>query len=197
MTSVLGGMGEGRGLGRGGMITIPNAITLARLCAVPLAVWLILKGEMVLAFWLFVAASVSDALDGYIAKRSGAQTAVGAVLDPVADKALLVTVYVTLGLTGRLADWLVILVVFRDVFIVGGVLMLYVLGSPPEIRPLPVSKVNTALQIALAALVLFDNAYGVPALIVVDALVWGVAASTLASGVAYAARWVRGGGAAA
>jgi cardiolipin synthase len=177
------------------VITVPNAITLARLCAVPAAVWLILKHEMVLAFWLFVAAGVSDAVDGYIAKRFGAQTDVGAVLDPVADKALLVSVYVTLGLTGHLPDWLVILVVFRDIFIVGGVLVLYVLGSPPEIRPLPVSKVNTALQIALAALVLLHLAYGVPGPMVVDALVWGVAASTLASGAAYVLRWVRGGGA--
>jgi cardiolipin synthase len=152
---------------------------------------------MVLAFWLFVAAGISDAVDGYIAKRFGLQTEVGAVLDPVADKALLVSVYVTLGLTGKLADWLVILVVFRDVFIVGGVLVLYVLGAPPAIRPLPVSKVNTALQIALAAMVLLHYAYGVPAAVVVDAFVWGVAASTLASGIAYVARWVRGGGAAA
>lgn len=179
------------------MITLPNAITLARLCAVPLAVWLILKQEMVWAFWLFVAAGISDAVDGYIAKRFGLQTEVGAVLDPMADKALLVSVYVTLGLTGKLADWLVILVVFRDVFIVGGVLVLYVLGSPPEIRPLPISKVNTALQIALAAVVLLHYAHGVPAAVVVDAFVWGVAASTLASGIAYVARWVRGGGAAA
>ncbi|WP_144186589.1 CDP-alcohol phosphatidyltransferase family protein [Elioraea rosea] len=178
------------------MISIPNAITLARLCAVPLAVWLILKHEMVLAFWLFVAAGVSDAVDGYIAKRFNAQTAVGAVLDPVADKALLVSVYVTLGLTAKLADWLVILVVFRDIFIVGGILVLYVLGSPPEIAPLPVSKVNTALQIALAAIVLLHEAYAVPGPAVIDALVWGVAASTLASGIGYALRWVRGGGAA-
>lgn len=179
------------------MITLPNAITLARLCAVPLAVWLILQQEMVLAFWLFVAAGISDAVDGYIAKHFGLQTEVGAVLDPVADKALLVSVYVTLGLTGKLADWLVILVVFRDVFIVGGVLVLYVLGAPPAISPLPVSKVNTALQIALAAVVLLHHAYGVPGAVIVDALVWGVAASTLASGIAYAARWVRGGGAGA
>lgn len=178
------------------MISIPNAITLARLCAVPLAVWLILKHEMIAAFWLFVAAGVSDAVDGYIAKRFDARTAVGAVLDPVADKALLVTVYVTLGLTGRLDDWLVILVVFRDIFIVGGVLVLYVLGSPPEIRPLLVSKVNTLLQIVLAGVVLLRAAYGIPGPMLVEVLVWAVAASTLASGGAYVARWVRGGGAA-
>jgi cardiolipin synthase len=178
------------------MISIPNAITLARLCAVPLAVWLILKHEMVAAFWLFVAAGISDAVDGYIAKTFNARTAVGAVLDPVADKALLVTVYVTLGITGRLDDWLVILVVFRDIFIVGGVLVLYVLGSPPEIRPLMVSKANTVLQIVLAGVVLLQAAYGIPPALVVEALVWAVAASTLASGVAYVAHWVRGGGAA-
>lgn len=178
------------------MISIPNAITLARLCAVPLAVWLILKHEMVAAFWLFVAAGISDAVDGYIAKTFNARTDVGAVLDPVADKALLVTVYVTLGLTGRLDDWLVILVVFRDIFIVGGVLVLYVLGSPPEIRPLFVSKANTVLQIVLAGVVLLQAAYGIPGAVVVEALVWAVAASTLASGVAYVAHWVRGGGAA-
>jgi cardiolipin synthase len=178
------------------MISIPNAITLARLCAVPLAVWLILKHEMVAAFWLFVAAGVSDAVDGFIAKRFDARTEVGAVLDPVADKALLVTVYITLGLTGRLDDWLVILVVFRDIFIVGGVLVLYVLGSPPAIKPLLVSKLNTALQIVLAGTVLLRAAYGIPGVMVVEALVWAVAASTLASGVAYAWGWVRGGGAA-
>ena len=71
------------------------------------------------------------------------------MLDPVADKALLVSVYVTLAAIGVLPDWLAILVVFRDLVIVGGVLMLWVLGQPPAIRPLLVSKLNTALQIAL------------------------------------------------
>lgn len=177
------------------MITLPNLITLARLFAVPLEVWLILQREMELAFWLFVAAGVSDAVDGFIAKRFGAKSQVGAVLDPVADKALLVSVYVMLGATGFLPSWLVILVVFRDVLIVGGVLTLYVLGQEPAIRPLFVSKANTAMQIVLAAAVLLHAAYGVPSAGVVTTLLWLVAATTLASGAAYVARWVRGGGA--
>lgn len=177
------------------MITLPNLITLARLFAVPLAVWLIIQGEMALAFWLFVAAGVSDAVDGFIAKRFGARSHVGAVLDPVADKALLVSVYVSLGATGFLPSWLVILVVFRDILIVGGVLTLYVLGQEPAIRPLFVSKANTALQIVLAAAVLLHAGYGVPSVGVVEALLWIVAATTFASGAAYVARWVRGGGA--
>lgn len=180
---------------RDAMITLPNLITLARLFAVPLAVWLILQREMDLAFWLFVAAGISDAVDGFIAKRFDARSQVGAVLDPVADKALLVSVYVTLGATGFLPSWLVILVVFRDVLIVGGVLTLYVLGQEPAIRPLFVSKANTAMQILLAAAVLLNAAYGVPAAGVVAALLWITAATTFASGAAYVARWVRGGGA--
>ncbi len=180
---------------RDAMITLPNLITLARLFAVPLAVWLILQREMDLAFWLFVAAGISDAVDGFIAKRFDARSQVGAVLDPVADKALLVSVYVTLGATGFLPSWLVILVVFRDVLIVGGVLTLYVLGQEPAIRPLFVSKANTAMQILLAAAVLLNAAYGVPAAGVVAVLLWITAATTFASGAAYVARWVRGGGA--
>lgn len=180
---------------RDAMITLPNLITLARLFAVPLAVWLILQREMALAFWLFVAAGVSDGVDGFIAKRFGARSQVGAVLDPVADKALLVSVYVMLGATGFLPSWLVILVVFRDVLIVGGVLTLYVLGQEPAILPLFVSKANTAMQIVLAAAVLLHAAYGAPPAGVVTALLWIVAATTFASGAAYVARWVRGGGA--
>jgi cardiolipin synthase len=180
---------------RDAMITLPNLITLARLFAVPLAVWLILQREMDLAFWLFIAAGVSDAVDGFIAKRFDAKSQVGAVLDPVADKALLVSVYVTLGATGFLPSWLVILVVFRDVLIVGGVLTLYVLGQEPAIRPLFVSKANTATQILLAAAVLLNAAYGVPSSGIVAVLLWIVAATTFASGAAYVARWVKGGGA--
>lgn len=179
------------------MITAPNLITLLRLCAVPAAVWLILQREMAWAFWLFVAAGISDAVDGFIAKRFGLRSRVGAVLDPVADKALLVSVYVTLGAIGILPSWLVILVVFRDVLIVGGVLTLYVLGEDVVIRPLFVSKANTTAQIVLAAAVLLHAAYGVPGERTVAMLVWLVAASTVASGAAYLVRWLRGGGAAA
>lgn len=172
------------------MLTIPNAITLARLCAVPLAVWLMVQHRFQAAFWLFVAAGVSDAIDGLLARRTGAHSALGAALDPVADKALLVSVYVTLGLMGRLPDWLVILVVFRDVMIVGGVLVLYVLGSPPVMAPLLVSKVNTAAQIVLAALALGLEGFGIAAPALLDGAVIMVAATTLLSGAGYLRRWV-------
>jgi cardiolipin synthase len=171
------------------MLTLPNVITLARLCAVPLSVWLMLQGRFMAAFWLFVAAGVSDALDGWLARRMGSNSAVGALLDPVADTALLVSVYVTLGLLNRLPDWLVILVVFRDLLIVGGVLALYVLGQPPKIAPLFVSKANTVAQICLAALALGLAGWGIQASLLLDVAIAVVAASTLASGAAYVLRW--------
>jgi len=168
-----------------GFATLPNLITLARLCAVPLAVWLVVQHRLDLAFWLFVAAGISDAVDGWLARRQGLRSAVGAILDPIADKLLLVSMYVTLAFMQVLPDWLAILVVFRDVLIVGGVLLLYMLGHSIAIRPLLVSKLNTTLQIGLAALALLFAGYGFDLPYVLDALIVAVGLSTFASGAAY------------
>ncbi|HUB15909.1 MAG TPA: CDP-alcohol phosphatidyltransferase family protein [Acetobacteraceae bacterium] len=171
----------------GALLTVPNVITFGRLCAVPLAFWLIIDRHPAYAFFLFLAAGVSDAIDGWLARRWGGNM-VGAVLDPVADKALLVTMYVTLAAVRELPDWLAILVVFRDLVIVGGVIVLAVLGQPVTIRPLFVSKVNTTLQILLVALTLLLAGFGLRAPDAMRVLIWVVAASTLASGAAYV--WV-------
>jgi cardiolipin synthase (CMP-forming) len=178
------------------LLTLPNVISFARLCAVPLACWLVIGGRFAAAFVLFVAAGVSDAVDGWLARRNGGGNSVGAVLDAVADKALLVTMYVTLAGANEIPDWLAILVVFRDLIIVGGVVVMGLLSLPVAIRPLFVSKVNTVLQIVLVALTLFVAGFGVPApaaQVAILALTWAVAASTLASGSAYVWKsvWVR------
>lgn len=165
----------------------PNIITFGRLCAVPLAFWLVVQHRLDLAFFLFVLAGLSDAVDGWLARRYGGN-AVGALLDPVADKALLVTMYVTLAVVQELPDWLAILVVFRDLMIVGGVIVLGVMGQPVTIRPLYVSKINTTLQIVLIAATLFLAGFGLMAPLAITVLVWTVAASTLVSGAAYV--WV-------
>ncbi len=181
--------------GSAGLLSLPNLITLARLCAVPLAFWLVIDRAMAVAFGLFVAAGASDAVDGWLARRSGEASRLGALLDPVADKALLVTMYVTLAAVSALPSWLATLVVFRDVVIVGGVVVLGQLGQPVAIRPLFVSKVNTVLQILLVALTLFLAGFGVaaaPADAAVVALTWAVAATTLISGVAYVWRVAHG-----
>lgn len=175
------------------LASLPNVITLGRLLAVPLAVWLILDGELGWAFWLFVAAGVSDALDGALARLLHARTVLGGFLDPLADKALLVSVYVALGHEGYLPNWLVILVVFRDIMIVGAVLLLYTLKESLSMQPLYISKFNTLTQIALATLVLAVHGVGFPdpvafGMPLTRFTVWFVTATTVLSGVAYMLR---------
>jgi cardiolipin synthase len=174
-----------------GPFTLPNAITFARLCAVPGAIWLMLQHRLDLAFWVFVAAGISDGIDGWLARIRNSRSALGALMDPVADKALLVSVYVTLAALGVLPDWLAILVVFRDLLIVGGVLVLYLLGQPPLIQPLWISKLNTALQIALAAGALLLAGYRLDAALALEFGIWAVAVTTLASGAAYVVQAAR------
>lgn len=173
------------------MISLPNFLSFARLLSVPVIIWLLLDRALAASFWLFVAAGITDALDGFLAKRFNSRTQLGAYLDPLADKALLVGVYVTLGWTGDLPAWLVILVVFRDLTIVGGALLEQTITQSFKSRPMMISKVNTALQIALAALVLarlglsfYD--FGLTAILVLV-----VAATTVASGLAYLVHFTR------
>lgn len=168
-----------------GLFTLPNLITLGRLFAVPAAVWLMLQHRLDIAFMVFVGAGISDAIDGWLARVRNARSALGALLDPIADKALLVSVYVTLAAIGVLPDWLAILVVFRDLLIVGGVIFLWVLGVPARIKPLMISKANTFAQIALAALALLLAGFGLSAPLLLEAAIWLVAVTTFASGAAY------------
>lgn len=173
------------------LFTLPNIITFGRVCAVPLAFWALLRHRMDEAFFIFVAAGLSDALDGWLARRRGGNL-LGAVMDPVADKALLVTMYISLAAVDVLPDWLAILVVFRDVLIVGGILLMAVLGHEITIQPLYISKLNTVMQIVLVAAALLESGFGlgIPALTVV--LIWCVASTTLASGAAYVWNAARG-----
>lgn len=171
-------------------MSIPNIITFGRLLAVPVIVYFILQRDLGSAFWVFVFAGVSDALDGAIARMFRARTVLGAYLDPIADKALLVSAYVALASIGALPLWLAILVVFRDVMIVGGVMLLYTLKESLAMQPLGISKANTAVQIALAAAVLAPAGFGLPepelfGHEIVGVLVWLCAATTVASGAAY------------
>jgi cardiolipin synthase len=172
-------------------VTLPNIITLGRLVSVPVAVWLILIGHARAAFWLFVAAGISDGIDGYLAKRFRLDSEIGAVLDPLADKTLLMSVYVTLGISGGFPAWLVILIVARDVMILGGFLLLSALDEAPRVRPLFISKVNTALQILLAGLELARRGYGLEWGMAMDGLAYAVGVTTFTSGAIYLVRWAR------
>jgi cardiolipin synthase (CMP-forming) len=171
-------------------LSIPNLITLARILSVPIMVWAIASGEMLFAFVLFAAAGISDAVDGFLAKRFGMASELGAYLDPLADKTLLVSIYVTLGIEGDIARWLVILVVSRDVMIVGAVMLSWLVGKPIAVKPLLVSKVNTAAQIVLVGLVLGSLGFGIDIGIFLTAATYVVAALTLISVGAYVREWV-------
>jgi cardiolipin synthase len=172
-------------------LNLPNLISLARLLLVPAEIWLILVGRYGLAFWILVGAGISDALDGFIAKRFDRRTRLGALLDPFADKAMLISVYITLGLIHQLEAWLVILVVVRDVLIVGGFLLILAFVVSKHYDPLYISKLNTGAQIILIGFVLarlgLDAAPGLLDLVL--SLV--VAATTIISGLSYLVRWTR------
>jgi cardiolipin synthase len=172
-------------------VNIPNALTLGRIVLVPVVVWLIVTHEMTAAFVLFLLAGFSDAADGYLAKRYGWRTELGAYLDPIADKALLVSIYVALGFYSHLPAWLVIAVVSRDILIIGALLLSWVLSRPVPIRPLLISKVNTLAQIVLACLVLADLGVALGARDLIAVLIPITGALTIASAAAYFWGWLK------
>ncbi len=172
-------------------MNIPNILTLGRLCLVPLVIVMIQQGEWTAAFALFVVAGVTDGVDGFIARHFNQRTELGAYLDPLADKALLVSIYVTLAIGGVIPSWLAILVVSRDIMIMGAVIVSWLLDNPVEISPIYVSKANTFAQIALAALVLGARAFGLDLGAGIMAMALVVGSLTLASTGAYLAFWLR------
>jgi cardiolipin synthase len=166
-------------------------ITILRLVLVPGVVLAMLQARWEWAFAGFVVAGISDGVDGFIARHFNQRSRLGAYLDPMADKLLLVSVFVVLGIAGELPLWLVIAVVSRDALIVFAVLLSSVMAQPVEMKPLMVSKANTAIQLVLAAVVLGELAFGVdigalrPALIILSGLL------TVASAAAYLVAWLR------
>jgi cardiolipin synthase len=175
----------------GGSLSIPNLITLGRILLVPIVVWAITLGEMRIAFALFLAAGISDAVDGFLAKRFHMKSELGAYLDPLADKALIVSIYVSLGIVGMLPIFLVILVVSRDIMIISAFLLAWLVDRPMPVRPLLVSKVNTVAQIVLAILILAEHAFSLEFGFVSQLTMAAVALLTLLSIAFYLAEWVR------
>jgi cardiolipin synthase len=173
------------------LMNLPNIITVLRIFAVPVTVWLILGGYYDWAFWIFLAAGASDGVDGYLARAWDQRTELGAYLDAVADKALLVTIYVTLAIAGLIPIWLTIAVVSRDLMIVGAVILSWLLGHPVTIRPLMISKVNTVSQIAYAALALAAAGFGWAMSDILMLLGYVTGILTVLSAVAYLAAWMR------
>jgi cardiolipin synthase len=172
-------------------VTIPNLITILRFLLVPGVVFALLTDKMGWALAGFLIAGISDGIDGFIARQFNQRTELGAYMDPMADKLLLVSVFVVLGFMGELPLWLVIAAVSRDALIVGAVLLSNIMGKPVEMKPLLVSKANTAVQIILAATVLAELAFVTPFGQARVALIFLSGLLTVASAAAYLVGWMR------
>jgi cardiolipin synthase len=171
--------------------SLPNLITVGRFVLVPAIVAMIATQRWKEACIVFVVAGLSDAVDGWLAKTFNLRTELGAYLDPVADKALLVSIYVALAVVDVLPAPLAIIVVARDLMIIGAVVISWFVHKPVEIRPLLISKLNTTAQISFAALVLGAKAFEFPIGAWFAVCLYAVAVLTLASTAAYLAQWIR------
>jgi cardiolipin synthase (CMP-forming) len=172
-------------------LNLANLLTVLRFCLVPVVIVAIVNKQWTLAFVCFVAAGITDGIDGFVARHFNMRTELGAYLDPLADKALLVSIYITLAVVDILPVWIAVLVVSRDVMIVGAVIVSWIMDNPVEINPLYLSKANTAGQIGFAAYMLaaLVFSWSHPGLVLAGMIT--VAALTVASMVAYLATWFR------
>lgn len=167
------------------IFNLPNVITIARIAMVPAIIWGLFTEQFLLAFILFTIAGASDFIDGWLARFQKIQTVFGAFWDPIADKLLMGSTYLTLGILGHIPLWLVLLVIFRDLFIVGGIAIARMLKHKFHIAPLMISKINTLVQICLVILVLADLAFVLGLDITRDLAYITVAATTIISTFAY------------
>ncbi len=174
---------------------LPNALSLVRLLLAPVVIALLIEGAAGWAFAVFVLAALLDAADGWLARRFDGETAIGAYLDPLADKVLMIGAVVTLGVLDWLPSWLAVLVVARDLAIMGAVLLSAVAGLSLAMAPIAISKANTLVQASLVAATLALPAFGWAdsgiARAALSVLVWTAAATTVASGAAYGYGWAK------
>lgn len=170
-------------------MNIPNLLTLLRIILVPVIVILLIQGLFLKALIAFIVAALSDVLDGFLARILHQQTALGAYLDPIADKALLASSFVTLSVLHVIPGWLTVIVISRDIIILLGILMLSMMSISVKIRPTFVSKITTALQLGTVLMVLSDRCFpGYIYEIWLMALYWSTAFFTIISGLNYMIR---------
>ncbi len=170
------------------IINFPNLLTLTRILLTPIIVYSILEGRAVQALWLMVIAGLTDMLDGAIAKHFHMQTVVGAYMDPIADKLMLVSTIVSLFIMGQTPLFLFLAVVFRDVIIVVGAVAYELVTRRLEMRPTYISKATTVMQIVYVSVALLHMTYPLPAAIM-QTVQWATFLLTCASGIQYMVLW--------
>lgn len=170
---------------------LPNAISIMRIVLVAPILMSIVQERFDLALLLFFIAGFSDGLDGYLAKRYDWHTRIGALLDPIADKLLVAGTFVVLAYTAHIPAWLAILVILRDVIIIGGATAYNFLIRPVEGEPTRISKLNTAMQLLFILFVLTRAAWGWPDKITITIIGAGIVVTVVISGMDYVLKWAR------
>jgi len=183
--------GLGPGLYRMSLRWLPNAISLLRIALVVPILILMIRDQYGLALVLFWIAGFSDGLDGYLAVRFNWHSRIGALLDPIADKLLVAGTFVTLAYVDQIPVWMAVLVIFRDVVIVGGATVYNFLIRPVEGEPTRISKLNTALELLFILLVMSRAGFGWPDEIAVTVLGASVVVTVVISGLDYVIKWAR------
>ena len=175
-------------------MNLPNLITISRLLLTPYIVWLLLVESYFLGFVFFLLSGISDALDGFIAKRFNQKTLLGSYLDPIADKFLIVSAIVLLGYNGYVPIWLIIIIVSRDIAIFGAVIISWMLSTNLRIEPLIISKINTFLQlfyIVMTFAVILNNEFLTELILSIhDVTTYLIAVSTILSWLFYLRVWL-------
>ena len=170
---------------------IPNVITALRFLLVPPVVILLLQERFTAALIVFGVAGFSDGLDGFLARRFDWRSRLGGIMDPLADKLLVVSSFVTLGWLGLIPAWLVLLVILRDLVIIAGATFYHMRIEQFDAEPSVASKLNTAAQILLVLTVLYSSGIQTLPAVLMDILLYGVLVTTLWSGFDYVWTWGR------
>jgi cardiolipin synthase len=171
-------------------MNLPNYITLLRVILIPFFIDLMIYGYYGGALAVFAAACVTDALDGLLARLLKQKTELGAFLDPMADKLLILSAFVTLVYLGKLPIWLVIIVISRDAILTLGSLVIYFITNKLKIEPSIIGKMTTVLQLAVVTLTLIFMNYGTGSNFM-TLLQWATAVITIASGAQYVVRGMK------
>jgi len=164
-------------------MTVPNLITILRILLVPIFIIYMINDRALASLIIFIIASISDALDGFIARVFHQKSTLGAYLDPLADKILLMTAFITLAILKMIPSWLTVLTISRDVIILLGVLVLYLTHYPVKIHPSILSKATTCMQIATIFIVLSNGYLNIQFLKIYS--FWLAAGLTVGSGLQY------------
>lgn len=168
---------------------LPNLISVVRIFLSLPVVWCMVKGRFDIALLLFAVAGISDGLDGFLAKRFGWESRLGGLLDPLADKVLLISAFLSLGWLGFLPISLVLLVILRDLLIVTGALVYHYSVAELDARPSWLSKLNTAVQILLVLAVVSSKGLTPAPDWVITGLIVSTYVTTFVSGVDYVWKW--------